>query len=336
MRKILLRLENSKGFRDFLVALLVASVVFVVVIVCSLLADTVGVKDAEAAQSDKSVTITHSHTYPQNTAPSAVVISKSQSRDVNTIEDNSEEVVEEEQEVISDYTINVYEENKTLYTNDRVNVRSGAGTEYEKLATLSVGAKVTVIGETNNGWYQVLYNDDASYIKSDYLQEKAIPASFIFAGDSRTVQMNQAVGKSEYTWVAQVGEGYSYFANTAIPAIDASVRDGSVIVINFGVNDLYNVDKYISKVNSKVDSWISAGATVYYAAVLPVSDYPTITNGDITAFNSKISSGLDSRIGWLDGYTYLQNNGFNTADGLHFDYDTYRDLYAYYMSKITA
>ncbi len=235
----------------------------------------------------------------------------------------------------SDYSITVYDEDEKLYTTARVNVRKGPGTGYDKLCTLTIGTAVTVTGETDNGWYQILRDGTVGYIRSDFLGEKTVATSYIFAGDSRTVQMSQAVSKSEHTWIAQVGEGYDYFVNTAIPQIDASITDGCVIIINYGVNDLHNVDKYISKINSKIDSWIEKGATVYYAAVLPVSDYPTITNADIESFNSTIRSGLDSRIGWLDGYTYLQTYGFNTADGLHFDYDTYRNLYAYYMSEIT-
>ncbi len=234
----------------------------------------------------------------------------------------------------SDYSITVYDADETLYTNARVNVRKGPGTEYDQICTLSMGASVTVTGETDNGWYQILRNGTVGYIRSDFLQEKAAYTSYIFAGDSRTVQMSQAVDKDEHTWIAQVGEGYDYFVNTAIYQIDASITDGSVVIINFGVNDLHNVDKYISKVNSKIDSWIEAGATVYYASVLPVSDYPTITNDDIESFNSTIRKGLDSRIGWLDGYTYLQTYGFETADGLHYDYDTYKNLYSYYMSEI--
>ncbi|MBE5843366.1 MAG: hypothetical protein E7302_04185 [Butyrivibrio sp.] len=235
----------------------------------------------------------------------------------------------------SDYTISVYGESKDLYTSDRVNLRSGAGTEYDKLMTLNRGTSVKVTGETTNGWYQVLYNGKLGYIKADYVQEKPVATSYIFAGDSRTVQMSQAVNKSQNIYVAQVGEGYSYFVNTAIPQIDASISEGSVVIINYGVNDLYNVDKYIKKVNAKVDSWIEKGATVYYAAVLPVKDYPTITNAEIESFNSAMKSGLDSRVGWLDGYTYLQSNGFSTADGLHFNYDTYKSLYSYYMTALT-
>lgn len=250
--------------------------------------------------------------------------------------DEGESAILENTEAVPSYTINAYEAGKTLYANDLVNVRSGAGTEFDKYGTIRRGSEVTVIGETDNGWYQVLYNDAAAYIKAEYLQETAPGVAFIFAGDSRTVQMSKAVKNSSYVWIAKVGEGYNYFESTAVPQIDANVGAGSVIIINYGVNDLHNVNKYINLVNSKVGAWTDAGATVYYAAVDPVSNYPTITNADIENFNNTLKAGLDSRVGWLDGYSFLANNGFNTNDGLHYDNDTYRNLYSYYMSRFTA
>ncbi|MCR5343037.1 MAG: SGNH/GDSL hydrolase family protein [Butyrivibrio sp.] len=236
----------------------------------------------------------------------------------------------------TDYKITVYETAKSFYSNERVNVRSGAGTEFERLGVIKRDTKMTVLGQTDNGWYQVSFKDEVGYIKMDYLQEKEPGVEYIFAGDSRTVQMSRAVKKGEYQWIAKVGEGYSFFSNEAVPQIDANVGDGSVIIINYGVNDLYNADKYINLINKKIDTWISAGATVYYAAVTPVGNYPTITNTDIENFNAAMRKGLDSRVGWLDGYSFLQNNGFSTGDGLHYNDATYQSLYTYYVNQVAA
>ena len=49
-----------------------------------------------------------------------------------------------------------------------------------------------------------------------------------------------------------------------------------------------------------------------------------------------MKNGLDSRIGWLDGYSYLQNRGFSTGDGLHYNSDTYKSLYTYYINQVAA
>lgn len=236
----------------------------------------------------------------------------------------------------NDIKITVFEKEKTLYTNDLVNVRSGAGTEFDRIGIVKRDTRMKTLGQTDNGWYQVMFDDEVGYIRMDLLQEKEPGVEYIFAGDSRTVQMSQAVEKDDYKWIAKVGEGYTFFSSEAVPQIDASVGDGSVIIINYGVNDLHNADKYIKLINKKVEGWIAAGATVYYAAVTPVSEYPTITNDDIESFNAQMRKGLDTRVGWLDGYSYLKNHGFSTGDGLHYNDSTYQSLYTYYVNQVAA
>ena len=106
------------------------------------------------------------------------------------------------------------------------------------------------------------------------------------------------------------------------------------MIINFGVNDLVNVDNYIDLVNKNIDAWSDAGISVYYASVTPVSSYPTVNNAQIEAFNKKLKASLDSRIKWIDAYSYLNRNGFSTPDGLHYTPETYKKLYSYYLSVI--
>ena len=85
-----------------------------------------------------------------------------------------------------------------------------------------------------------------------------------------------------------------------------------------------------------INSVLRTAGSAAAAAVTPVSDYPTITNSEIEEFNSEMKSGLDSRVGWLDGYSFLQNTGFSTGDGLHYNSDTYKTLYTYYMHQVAA
>ncbi len=256
----------------------------------------------------------------------------------NTYNSDSKKAINltKENSSVTEYKITVFEDEKNLYTTEKVNIRSGAGKDFDKVGQIQRDTKVKCLGKTDNGWYQVMIGDEVGYVNCDYLQEAEPGTEYIFAGDSRTVQMSQAVDKDENEWIAKVGEGYNFFSNEAIPQIDKNVGEGSVIIINYGVNDLYNVEKYIDLVNDKADSWIDSGATVYYAAVTPVSDYPTITNDDIESFNKELKEGLDDRIGWLDGYSYLQNNGFSTGDGLHYNSDTYKSLYKYYMNQVAS
>ncbi|MCR5155957.1 MAG: SH3 domain-containing protein [Butyrivibrio sp.] len=234
------------------------------------------------------------------------------------------------------YSVVEYEAPVTMYTSDTVNVRAGAGTDYDKVGKLRWGNQLQVTGETDNGWYEVIYDGITAFIKGDYMVRDLPGTPYVFVGDSRTVQMQMAVGSSDKAYIAKVGEGYSWFKNTALSQIPAYAGNGTTMIINFGVNDLGNVSKYISLINSNIDAWTEAGITVYYAAVTPVGDCTTVSNAQIESFNSRMQSELDPRIKWLDGYSYLTQTGFSTADGLHYNKDTYRSLYSYYMSVIDS
>jgi hypothetical protein len=235
---------------------------------------------------------------------------------------------------LTPFTVNAYAESIPMYASTTVNVRTGAGTDYQKVGKVSWGTPVTVTGVTDNGWFEVNYKDSTAYIKGDYLMDRIPGVPYLFVGDSRTVQLQQAVGSTDKAFIAKVGEGYSYFKDTAIPAITNNAGYGTAMIINFGVNDLSNASKYVKLVNDNIDSWISAGMTVYYSSVTPVGSSASVTNSQIESFNSTLQNGLDSRVIWIDSYSYLKQTGFSSNDGLHYSLDTYRNLYAYYMSVI--
>ena len=238
-------------------------------------------------------------------------------------------------ETKTQFTVTSYQESKTMYTSDRVNIRSGAGTDYDIMTTISSRQTITVIGETNNGWYQVEYNGTTGYIMSDYVVSELPGTKYVFVGDSRTVGMGNAIGGSDNAYIAKVGSGYSWFSSTAINQIMDYAGPGTSLVINFGVNDLANASKYIELINSYIDEWEAAGITVYYASVNPVGS-TTVTNEQIAEFNATMKAGLDSRITWIDSYSYLMTNGYGTSDGLHYTSSTYQAIYNYYISAIAA
>ena len=59
--------------------------------------------------------------------------------------------------------------NDTRYASANVNIRSGPGTNYKVLGTLSRGQKVTRIGVTDNGWGVFKYKDQDGYVSGNYL-----------------------------------------------------------------------------------------------------------------------------------------------------------------------
>ncbi|CEN78998.1 SH3 domain-containing protein [Paraclostridium sordellii] len=54
-------------------------------------------------------------------------------------------------------------------TADRLNIRSGYGTNYLVIGTLTNGSKVEIVG-SQNGWYKIKYNGGYGYISGDYVK----------------------------------------------------------------------------------------------------------------------------------------------------------------------
>ena len=111
-------------------------------------------------------------------------------------------------------------------------------------------------------------------------QATSIPAgsgNVIFVGDSRTGQMANAVGGTAAwpgtAFVACFGGGVDWLSTAqAKKDVDQYVTPGSVIILNYGVNDLSRHNDYITTINRYAQDWISKGATVYFASVGPVGE----------------------------------------------------------------
>lgn len=253
------------------------------------------------------------------------------------------------EETKEEYMVTAFEEGKAMYASGAVNVRKGPSTDYERIGGLAKGQEVTATGQADTGWYEIAYGEGKAYVSNKYLLEgkPAEPApqpeaqavaevknvsGVILVGDSRFVQMQANVGENSCTWIAESGKGYTWFTENAIARIDGCVGKGSKILINLGVNDPGNLNNYLEIVNAKAAEWTGKGAKVYYASVNPVWENPYVTEEQVEYFNSQMQNGLSGDITWIDSHSYLNTIGYKLVDGLHFNAETYQNLYAYYMS----
>ncbi len=173
-------------------------------------------------------------------------------------------------------------------------------------------------------------------------QQAAVPGgNVIFAGDSRTGQMGNAVGGSAaypgVAFVACFGGGNEWLSGVqAKKDIDQFVGPGSVIVLNYGVNDLSKHNEYIATINRYARDWREKGAVVYFATVGPVGENEFgKRNWAVEYFNDQLSNRLDGSIGRIPLYSYLTMTGYTTtADGLHYTPDVYARMFQYLMQSI--
>lgn len=184
----------------------------------------------------------------------------------------------------------------------------------------------------------------AALAQAQAAQKTPIPAgsgNVIFVGDSRTGQMANAVGGTAAwpgtAFVACFGGGVDWLSSAqAKKDVDQYVTPGSVIILNYGVNDLSRHNDYITTINRYAQDWISKGATVYFASVGPVgeNEYGK-RNWAVEYFNNQLNNRLDARIGRLNLYVFLAGSGYTTqADGLHYDGATYAAMFRFLMQSI--
>ena len=184
----------------------------------------------------------------------------------------------------------------------------------------------------------------AALAQAQAAQKTPIPAgsgNVIFVGDSRTGQMANAVGGTAAwpgtAFVACFGGGVDWLSTAqAKKDVDQYVTPGSVIILNYGVNDLSRHNDYITTINRYAQDWISKGATVYFASVGPVgeNEYGK-RNWAVEYFNNQLNNRLDARIGRLNLYVFLAGSGYTTqADGLHYDGATYAAMFQFLMQSI--
>ena len=92
-----------------------------------------------------------------------------------------------------------------------LNMRSGPGTGFDKVATLSNGAVVDIVG-IDTGWYKITYNDKTGYVSSDYMI--TVKDSAGSRGDATAAAATSDLGSQIVAYAKQfLGTPYVYGAN---------------------------------------------------------------------------------------------------------------------------
>ena len=163
---------------------------------------------------------------------------------------------------------------------------------------------------------------------------EAEQTGYIYLGDSRFVGMNSYIhiDEMENTYVvAKVGKGLSWLRNSAVGKIEEIMGsnadiDNWVILTGLGINDYWNVMKYIDYYDTMDD------VQLILVSVNPVEkdkcdahgyDYSKLSEG-VTSFNAKL---METDYQYIDVYTAMMDEGFSTVDGVHYKEETYQFIY---------
>lgn len=171
---------------------------------------------------------------------------------------------------------------------------------------------------------------------------KVFRGSYIFVGDSRMVGMYQTVAPGDTLFLAKVGCGYSWLSASAGVKLKyyLNANPKVKVVLAYGVNDLGNIDQYITYYQSLISLY--PDTEFYIMSVNPVDDeylkqnkpisYQWVNDTLICQFNKKMKTAFKKK--YIDTYSYLKKQGFSSNDGVHYTEETYQKLYTYLISKI--
>lgn len=171
---------------------------------------------------------------------------------------------------------------------------------------------------------------------------KVFDGDYIFVGDSRTVGMEVSKPSANTKYIAKVGEGYNWLKKTGGVTLQYYLKTNPnvKVVLALGVNDLGNINSYISYYKSLIKKYPKT--EFYILSVNPVEEkvapYGTrgyVKNSSIKTFNKKLKASFSSR--YVDSYNYMWNKekGYETTDGLHYTVRVYQDLYDFIIKAIS-
>ena len=163
----------------------------------------------------------------------------------------------------------------------------------------------------------------------------------IFVGDSRMVELSDLVADDNTQYIAKCGIGVNWLESKGYPRLLKAVKrtEGKKAVIFFiGINDTYNVNRYISALNSYYKPLKQQDCDVYFLSLTPTTSSgktPSKSTESVKVFNAKIKSGLRKGIRYLDIFSYFRW-GINSVDGVHYTDSSYGSIHTYCMRRLKA
>ena len=199
----------------------------------------------------------------------------------------------------------------TIKVNGALNVRSGAGTNYSVIGSLSNGAKVEIV-ETSGSWYKIKYGSGYGYVSKDYVTVSSSSNSGSTntgnnnAGNSSTTTTQSGTIKVNGALNVRSGAGTNY-------SVIGSLSNGAKVEIVETSGSWYKIKYgsgygYVSKDYVTVSSSSNSGSTNTGNNNAGNSSATTTQSGTI-----KVNGALNVRSGAGTSYSVIGSlsNGAN-------------------------
>lgn len=158
----------------------------------------------------------------------------------------------------------------------------------------------------------------------------------VFVGASRTKGKEQVLEDrtNNILFITKSGARLPWFQNTAFTELKKILdKDpGQTAVICMGVNDMQDIDGYISLCWELMMQYPKT--KVYITTITPVdSTFTYHKDAQIRTFNRKLKAAFGSNV--INTYRYLNKTGFETVDGIHYEQSTCAKELDYILDAIS-
>ena len=202
----------------------------------------------------------------------------------------------------------------TIKVSGALNVRSGAGTSYSVIGSLSNGANVEIV-ETSGSWYKIKYGSGYGYVSKDYVtvssssnSNSSSSGSTSNSGNSTTTTTQSGTIKVSGALNVRsgAGTGYSVIGSLSNGAnVEIVETSGSWYKIKYGSGYGYVSKDYVTVSSSSSNSG-SSSSTTTQSGTIKVSDALNVRSGAGTSYSviGSLSNGANVEIVETSGSWY--------------------------------
>ncbi len=202
----------------------------------------------------------------------------------------------------------------TIKVNGALNVRSGAGTSYSVIGSLSNGAKVEIV-ETSGSWYKIKYGSGYGYVSKDYVTVSSTSnsdSSSSSNNNTSTTTMQTGTVKVNGALNVRSGAGTSYSVIGSLSngaKVEIVETSGSWYKIKYGSGYGYVSKDYVtvsSTSNSNSSSNNNTSTTTTQSGTVKVNDALNVRSGAGTSYSviGSLSNGTQVEIVETSGSWY--------------------------------
>lgn len=200
-------------------------------------------------------------------------------------------------------------------------------TTTEATTTTTTTVTTTVVPEVTEITTEVIAEEvNKQYYDIDRFSERLSNDNWLFVGDSRFCFWQ--IWGLPGNYIAESGQGLNMIYDNYDEIV--SYRDYNV-VFNLGANQWWNGEEYVNLLNSFPEEFIENNHIIVMS-VNPTDGNYAYLNEKFDNYNSIVRDNLRDEYEYFDMSSYMKDNGFSTADGLHYTTNQDYIMYDFFMN----